>query len=292
MAQHRLLTLLSDFGLSDSYVGIMKGAIAQVNVALTVIDLTHQIPPQNIAFARFALMTAYPYFPVGTVHVAVVDPGVGSTRRAIALAVGEDAAHPTGFLVGPDNGLFSGVINAHPVIAAVELTEPLYWRTPKPSATFHGRDIFAPVGAHLASRVPLDQLGTSIAPETLVLLDVPQCSQPETWSDVERSQFVTEFDGVSIPHGDKIVGYVQAIDHFGNLITTISGAQVRGKRWWLLSNGTLFAGRETYSNSTPGDLLALVGSHGWVEIAVNGGSAQAKLNLGWHDPVCVVVSSR
>ena len=176
MKQPHVLTLLTDFGLSDCYVGVMKGVIAQVNASLNVIDLTHQIPPQNVALARFALMTAFPYFPVGTVHVAVVDPGVGGTRRAIALAVGEDAAQPSGFLVGPDNGLFSGVLTTYPAIAAVELTEPQYWRSPTPSATFHGRDIFAPVGAYLANGVPLNEVGQSIAPETLVSLDVPQCS--------------------------------------------------------------------------------------------------------------------
>jgi len=141
MAEHRLITLLSDFGLKDVYVGVMKGVIAQINPGLTVVDLTHQIPPQNIAAARFNLMNAYLYFPVGTVHVAVVDPGVGSHRRGIALQI--DA----GFLVGPDNGLFSGVVHQTGVIAAVELTNAQYWWTPTPSTTFHGRDIFAAVGA-------------------------------------------------------------------------------------------------------------------------------------------------
>ena len=283
MEQSRLVTLLSDFGLSDSYVGIMKGAIAQVKAALTVIDLTHQIPPQNVALARFALMTAYPYFPSGTVHIAVVDPGVGGTRRAIAIAVGEDEAHPTGFLVGPDNGLFSGVLAAHPVIAVVELTEPQYWRTPKPSATFHGRDLFAPVGAHLASGVPLNQLGISIEPETLVLLDVPSCSQIEA-----RSPSLAQVDGAIDVGATKLMGCVQAIDHFGNVITTIPEAQVRGRKWSLLVSDVNLLGKETYSDSQPGDLLALVGSHGWVEIAINGGNAQAKLKLELGMPVHVV----
>lgn len=292
MVQHRLLTLLSDFGLSDSYVGMMKGAIAQVNAALTVIDLTHQIPPQNIALARFVLMTAYPYFPEGTVHVAVVDPGVGSTRRAIALAIGEEPADPTGFLVGPDNGLFSGVLAAHSVIAAVELTEPEYWLTPKPSATFHGRDIFVPVGAHLASGVPLHQLGQSIAPETLVALDLPQCYQCEEAGASAQANTVLEDAAAIAPRVCKLMGCIQAIDHFGNVITNIPESRVLGKRWSLSVNGTTLSGKKIYSDSQPGELIALIGSHGWVEIAVNGGSAQAKLNLGWHDSVCVVVSSQ
>jgi S-adenosylmethionine hydrolase len=120
--------------LSDVYVGVMKGVIAQVNPTLNVVDLTHDIPPQNIEAARFCLMSAYPYFPPGTVHIAVVDPGVGSNRRAIAIQLGDS------FLVGPDNGIFSGIIISSDV-TAVELTNPSYWRTREPSTTFHGRDI-------------------------------------------------------------------------------------------------------------------------------------------------------
>lgn len=280
----RILTLLSDFGLSDPYVGIMKGAIAQVNASLTVIDLTHQIPPQNIALARFALMTAYPYFPAGTVHIAVVDPGVGSTRRAIAVALGEAMAQPTGFLVGPDNGIFSGVLTTHSVLAAVALTNAQYWRTPVPSATFHGRDIFAAVGAHLASGVSLDQLGESIAPETLVTLAVPtyQLEQHKAGTQATGGQ-----DAIERPLY-KLRGCVQAIDHFGNLITNIPGAQVSGKKWSLLVSNVTLPGSETYSDRQRGALLAVVGSHGWIEIAVNGGSAQAKLVRGWEEPACRV----
>ncbi|MBW4474156.1 MAG: SAM-dependent chlorinase/fluorinase [Stenomitos rutilans HA7619-LM2] len=262
-AQPRILTLLSDFGLSDCYVGVMKGAIAQVNPALTVIDLTHQIPPQNIALARFALMTAYPYFSAGTVHVAVVDPGVGGTRRAIALSVGEDPTRPNGFLVGPDNGLLSGIFTTHPVIAAVALTKPQYWRSATPSATFHGRDLFAPVGAHLASGVPLTEVGESIAPETLVRLNVPQCLLEETSTTVYQ--------------GYRISGCVQAIDHFGNIITNIPGAYVVGTDWSLSVNGETIPGRTIYGDRQPRELLALVGSHSWVEIAVSGGNAQDRL---------------
>jgi S-adenosylmethionine hydrolase len=159
MPQNTIITLLTDFGESDVYVGVMKGVIAQINPGLTVVDLTHQIPPQNIAAARFSLMNAFPYFPKETVHIAVVDPGVGSERRGIALQL--DA----GFLVGPDNGLFTGVLNQNPVIVAVELTNPQYWRTPTPSNTFHGRDIFAAAGAHLASGIAIEQWEKSLTPK-------------------------------------------------------------------------------------------------------------------------------
>ena len=172
-----VITLLSDFGDRDVYVGVIKGVIAQINPKVAIVDLTHQIPPQNIAAARFCLMNAYAYFPVGTVHVAVVDPGVGSRRRAIAVEFAQ------GFLVGPDNGIFSGVLSQSPAIAAVELTNLNYWRTPKPSKTFHGRDIFAPVGANLASGVPLKQLGQEIDPATLVQSEYRQLQPDSNWCD-------------------------------------------------------------------------------------------------------------
>ena len=252
MHQHQLLTLLSDFGLNDVYVAVMKGAIAQVNPSLGVVDLTHQIPPQNVAAAGFCLMNAYRYFPAGTVHVAVVDPGVGSSRRAIAV---EFAA---GFLVGPDNGLFSGVLAESSAIAAVELTNPDYWRTPQPSATFHGRDIFAPIGANLASGIALKQLGRAIDPNTLVQLAIPECTQTN--------------------HG--VVGCIQYIDHFGNLVTNIPEAYVQGQSWSIVAAGLTIPGGQTYSDGIKG-AIALIGSHGWVEIAVNGGNAQAQLQLDW-----------
>lgn len=257
MDDRHLLTLLSDFGLSDIYVGVMKGVIARINPSLTVVDLTHNIPPQNILAARFCLREALPYFPPGTVHVAVVDPGVGSHRRAIALS-GSDC-----YLVGPDNGIFSGILAENPVLAAVELTNSQYWRSPTPSSTFHGRDIFAPVGAHLASGVPLVELGNPIDPETLVQLPLPACTQTET----------------------SITGCIQYIDHFGNLITNIPGSSVRGKQWYIKLDNQVINGSNTYADSPPLEAIALVGSHGWVEIAVNGGNARSQLQLDWQDKI-------
>jgi S-adenosylmethionine hydrolase len=256
------LTLLSDFGDRDVYVGVMKGVIAQINPQIQVVDLTHQIPPQNIAAARFCLMNAYPYFPVGTVYVAVVDPGVGSRRRAIAVEFSQ------GFLVGPDNGIFSGVLSQSPAIAAVELTNLQYWCTPEPSKTFHGRDIFAPVGAHLASGVSLQQLGQKIDPDTLVNLD--------------QSQYQRTITGIT--------GCIQYIDHFGNLVTSIPGSYVQGKTWYVLAAGLKIPGVETYSDIQVGEVLALVGSHGWVEVAVNSGSAHSQLQLNWQETIQVVFS--
>jgi len=257
----RILTLLTDFGLQDSYVGVMKGAIAQINPQITIIDLTHTLPRQNLGAARFALMNAYPYFPDDTVHVAVVDPGVGSDRRAIALELSQ------GVLVGPDNGLFSGVLRQDPPLKAVELTNPNYWRSPHPSATFHGRDIFAPVGAHLANGVAIEQLGTPLDPDTLVDFPLPPYSREKQY----------------------IRGVIQSIDHFGNLITNIPAEVVEGHPWSVILGQEIIVGTQTYSDLPVGKAIALIGSHGWVEIAVNCGSAQQQLKLTWGDPVQLLI---
>ncbi|BAY12267.1 SAM hydrolase/SAM-dependent halogenase family protein [Calothrix sp. NIES-2098] len=258
-----IVTLLSDFGDRDVYVGVMKGVIAEINPKLTAIDLTHQIPPQSIAAARFCLMNAYPYFPVGTVHIAVVDPGVGSKRRAIAVEFAQ------GFLVGPDNGIFSGILSQNPAIAAVELTNRNYWRTPQASTTFHGRDIFAPVGANLASGVPIQELGQEIDPATLVQLNLGECQETTT----------------------GVVGCIQYIDRFGNLISNIPGSYVEGKTWCVQVRGLTIPGHATYSDVEVGEAIALVGSHGWVEIAINSGNANSQLQIELQDSLEVQIIS-
>lgn len=255
-----MITLLTDFGLSDVYVGVMKGAIAQINPTLNIIDITHQIPPQDIAAGRFCLMSAYPYFPLGTVHLAVVDPGVGSKRRAVAVEV------ERGFLVGPDNGLFSGILNQTEAIAAVELTNPTYWRTNLPSATFHGRDIFAPVAAHLASGVSIQQLGHKIDVNSLVQLPIGSYSQTAT----------------------GVIGCIQYIDYFGNLISNIPGAVVQDKVWSIKAANLTISGTTTYSNTPIGSAIALVGSHSWVEIAIYQGNAKEQLQLNLGDRLEIV----
>jgi len=238
-----VITLLTDFGDRDGYVGVMKGVIVSIYPEVRLIDLTHSIPPQNLAAARFTLLNAYPYFPAGTVHLVVVDPGVGTARRAIAVQT------PRGFLVGPDNGVLSGVIDGSENITAVELTEPKYWRSPQPSHTFHGRDIFAAAAAHLVAGIDLNELGRAIAPDSLVRIAIPP---PEILEN-------------------RIVGSVQHIDHFGNIVTTIPVGAVK------MPVG------QTYGDVEIGHAIALVGSHGWVEIAVNGSSAQARLRLAIGD---------
>jgi hypothetical protein len=259
MAEQAIVTLLSDFGLSDVYVGVMKGVMLQINpTKLRMVDLTHQIPPQNLAAARFCLMNGYKYFPNGTVHLAVVDPGVGGVRRAIAVLF------PQGFLVGPDNGIFSGVLSQSQAIVAVELTNRNYWRTTEISKTFHGRDIFAPVAAHLASGVPLQELGQEIDPESLVKLDLAECTQTQT----------------------DITGCIQYIDFFGNLVTNIPGSFV-SRNWYVQVGDLSIPGVERYSDVESGNILALIGSHSWVEIAVSNGNAQLQLQISVGDIIQV-----
>ncbi len=196
-----IIALLTDFGLSDGYVGVMKGVIASIAPHTQCIDITHDSAPQNIAEAAWILATSYHYFPRGTIFVCVVDPGVGSSRKAIAVHAGD------WLFVGPNNGLFSYVYNEQLVHAAVVLTNAAF-HLPQVSTTFHGRDIFAPVAAHLARGTLLDELGLSLDPTTLQHLNI----RPP------------------IHHGTNgethIEGHIAHVDHFGNLITNIPVSMV------------------------------------------------------------------
>jgi len=233
-----MITLLTDFGTQDAYVGVMKGVMASICPDVQTIDLTHTIPPQDLYAARFNLLNAVPYFPADTIHLVVVDPGVGTTRRGIAVET------EAGVLIGPDNGVLSGVWQNRSIRQAVELTNREYWRVSNPSQTFHGRDIFAPVAAHVARGVPLAQLGHNIAPASLQQLDVPPVSR----------------------HGETVMGVIQHIDHFGNGITTIPAGVVEGSSWQMTIGQMTVPWGSTYGDVPPGQPLALIGSHGWVEI--------------------------
>jgi S-adenosylmethionine hydrolase len=256
----RIITLLTDFGLRDVYAGILKGVIIGIAPSVAIVDLTHEIPPQDVRAASFCLAMAYPFFPKGTIHLAVVDPGVGTQRRAVAVAMDDSV------LVGPDNGIFSGVFQKGGVQRAVALTRAEFWLTENPGCTFHGRDIFAPAAAYLASGVPLARLGEAVDPATLVRLD------PAGWSE----------------DGDGFSGCIQYVDTFGNLVTDIPGRLVEGKQWKIQAAGQEIPGGKTYGGVSPGALLGLVGSHGFVEIAENGGSARISLAMKLGDPVRLV----
>jgi hypothetical protein len=252
-ASMTLITLTTDFGLADSYVAAMKGVILGIAPRASLVDITHQIDPQNVRQAAVVLQAAIAYFPPGTIHVAVVDPGVGSARRAIALR----AEHS--FFVGPDNGLFSVVLaDAAPgSVRVVHLDQPAYWR-PAVSRTFHGRDIFAPVAAHLAAGAPFEALGTPIADP--VVLDF---SHPSRLAD------------------GSVLGEVSHVDRFGNLISTIPETWLAGRAWVARCAGQEIAGPSTsYASAQSGELLMLIGSSGTLEIAVREGSAAERLRAG------------
>lgn len=254
-----MLTLSTDFGLKDPYVGIMKGVIATINREVPIIDLTHQIPPKNILAGRFSLLNSIPYFPRGTIHLAVVDPGVGSERQGCAIQFSQ------GFLVGPNNGLFSGILAQFPPEKIVTLTNPKYWRTQEVSSTFHGRDIFAPVAAYLATGVPIENLGKEILKEELIDVSFPP---PEIKQNT-------------------IIGYIQYIDYFGNLISNIPASRVYNKQWSVSIKNDNIESKNTYSESDPQELVAIIGSHGWIEIAMNQGNASEALSLNYGDVIKV-----
>jgi len=245
-----LVSLLTDFGAVDTYVGQMKAAILRVAPAATLVDLTHAVPAQDVRAGAFLLWTAVEAFPPGSLHLAVVDPGVGSRRRAVAVR-----SRRGDVLVGPDNGLLLPALEQlGGLSAAVELADSTYWG-PLRSSTFHGRDLFAPVVGHLAAGVPLERVG-----RPLERLEAPFRIPPP---EVEEG----------FP-----VGEVIHVDTYGNLITNLPGAQLPA-RFRVRVGLTVVEGapHPHYQAVAPGELLALVGSSGLLEIAARDGSAASVL---------------
>lgn len=249
-----IITLLSDFGTQDAYVASMKGVILSLNPEAVLVDLSHEVPPQDIRAGALILAEAAPYFPPGTIHLAVVDPGVGGPRRALA-------AHCRGhFWVGPDNGLFHFVFRHASPLSIVSMENPAYFRS-QVSATFHGRDLFAPVAAHLSLGVGLNRLGPRITDP--VSLDWPEPS----------------FGPAAIR------GEIMYVDQFGNLVSNVRAAELsdwRGGQDITFKVGplTIQGLARTYTGVAQGKFLALVGSHGFLEIACARGNAARDLNAG------------
>jgi len=259
MTTRPVIALLTDFGLTDHYVGAMKGVVAGICPEAALIDITHDIPAQDVRTAAFELDSSWRYFPPGTVILAVVDPGVGTERRAIGARI--DGR----FFVGPDNGLFELVVQAQPPAEAVELANSRYARG-MVSRTFEGRDRFAPAAAWLARGTPLAEFGARIDLTPRLSWPTPTVSEA----------------GVS--------GEVSHVDRFGNLITNI------GRRLWpaVLDIGDVRIGDHsparlvrTYAEAGEGELVALFGSTERLEVAVSGGSAAARLGVGSGAPVRV-----
>ncbi len=254
----RLITLSTDFQTQDGYVGAMKGVIWSILRDAQIADITHQIQPQNVLQGAFTLNRSLPYFPPETVHIAVVDPGVGTARRPIAARVGNF------YVVGPDNGLFSLLFERFEPVEIYHLTNPAYWLADM-SNVFHGRDIFAPSGAHLARGVPLAELGTPISDPVMLHLPVPE-QIPGGWQGevIQVDAFGslgTNLDASHLPDGPAVV--------------KIAGAEIRGIS-------------RTFGERPEGELVALIDSDHQLAVGVVNGNAAARLNAGPGTKVSVV----
>ena len=245
MDKKPVITITTDFGLFDGYVGIMKGVILGICPEARIVDLSHEISRGDIIHAALILERAVGYFPENTVHCAVVDPGVGTERSAIAVWTKQ------GIFVGPDNGIFSFVFKVHHPEKVVNLSNKNFFLSPV-SHTFHGRDIFAPASAHLACGEPLESFGEEISIFKEILINV---------ATIE---------------GRIIRGEIIHVDRFGNLITNIPSSIITtgcGKYIVTIGDNTISGISETYGSTDKGELVAVVGSFDRLEIAVNGGSA-------------------
>ncbi|NTU68148.1 MAG: SAM-dependent chlorinase/fluorinase [Chlorobiaceae bacterium] len=267
MEEQPIIVLLTDFGTGDAFVGVMKGVIASICRQSRVIDLTHAVRAQDITEAAFHLESALPYFPDGTIFVCVVDPGVGTSRRPIAVEAG-----PFRFLA-PDNGLLTPIFERWPD-ARCRVLDDARHHLPSPSSTFHGRDIFSPVAAHLATGMAFDTLGTTAPPES--------CTRIERFTNrpLERKKGWT--------------GRVVTIDRFGNVVTSFCATTLDGGDAWCVSAGSsgCLPIVKAYGDVDDGMPLAYVGSSGMIEIAVRNGDASRELGIDRQTPIRLVALRR
>ena len=281
-----IITLSTDFGTDDAYVAIMKGVILGINPKAHIIDITHSIKPQNIAQGAFILSITYRYFPKGTIHMAIVDPGVGTERQAIILKT------PLAFFIAPDNGILSYIINelspegfvgdetrlppggtkSKKSLEAVAITNPRFWRDPV-SPTFHGRDIFAPVAAGLSLGISLYEFGERIT--SLHVFRIPRPSLD--------------------PQGN-LIGHILYVDHFGNMITDIKNTDLLSAAQSSVKPespvivevaGHRIQGIKRYYAEGEG-VMAVLGSSGYLEISLREGSACDFLGTDVGDEVKVL----
>jgi len=267
-----IITLTTDFGLHDEYAGIMKGVILSRAPQANVIDLTHGISPQDIRQAAYIIHSAYPYFPTGTVHVVVVDPGVGTGRKIIVVHADDH------LFVAPDNGVLTMIITDNrDRLTAYEITSEELFLKPV-SQTFHGRDIMAPVAAALANGVSLCTIGRELRVDDLVIIPLPEIA-------IDRSS-------------GTISGAVVHIDHFGNAMTNIPLAAMRNffktdqpfsdAVTVKIKNHTICGLQPSYATVAPGSPVAIFGSRNYLELGVNGGNASELLDISIDDELLVL----
>lgn len=263
-----VITLLTDFGLEDEYVGVLKGVIHGISPAAVIIDVTHGIAPQNVASAAYTLKAAYSYFPGGTIHAAVVDPGVGTPRDIVAVRCD---GH---LFLAPDNGLLAPILKEISPDEVYRVENQDLFRHPV-SATFHGRDVFAPVAARLSQGLPLKDLGRPLNMDALQPLHV---------------------QGPWIDPAGVLEGEIVGVDRFGNLITNIGSQHLAklgsGKFDIQLGDHIVTAMLRTYAQGKTGEVIALIGSRNCLEIAVNGASASKALNMTHGGVVRIKVHGR
>jgi hypothetical protein len=269
-----MITLTTDFGTDDEYAGLLKAAILSIDASASIVDLSHGIDAHDVVQAAFMIESAFPYFPEGTIHVVIVDPGVGTDRAIVGV---EASGH---FFIAPDNGILGTVLESLEPGTAVRLENRAFFHD-RVSATFHGRDIMAPAAAHLSLGVPLSRMGRAVAAEDLVTIEGIRASLT--------------------PEGN-VAGRVIAIDRFGNLVTNISLELLQSAGFCKTENPgavrVLLGDRHEieflsrYADAGSNCPLALIGSRGYLEIAVNNGSAHELFAAEKTTPVQVGAAHR
>ena len=265
-----VISILSDFGTDDEYVGVMKGVMLSICPSVSIVDITHQIAPQDIHQAAYLIPSYYHFFPEGTVHIVVVDPGVGSQRSILAVN------HREHFFIAPDNGVLTLLLNAEKSDTIIRVDNSAYFLEPL-SSTFHGRDIFAAVGAHLSCGTKLEALGARTDVKDIVRIKELNCRISQT---------------------GELIGKIISIDHFGNLITNIDSISLAAfcqtsalKHPQIHIGAFVISGLSgTYTDAAPTAPLALIGSRNYLEIAVNGGNAKENLKAQKGDAVRLTLS--
>jgi len=266
MEDRPLITLTTDFGSKDPFVGIMKGVIVSINPSVKIIDITHNISPQSILEAAYALEMSYASFPHKTIHVAVVDPGVGSTRRPLLVATGYH------YFIGPDNGIFSHIYRMAESLTVIHITAEHYF-LPRRSATFHGRDVFAPAAAWMSKGIDIERFGEPV------------------------NDYVTLKEPALILSSNNVLeGEVVYIDRFGNLMTNIPAQKINVSDDEELSGGPKVAVRDRevplkkyYSEAGDKELCSLINSFGYLELFVNSGNASSDFGITVGEKVKVTL---
>jgi S-adenosyl-L-methionine hydrolase (adenosine-forming) len=254
-----VIVLMTDFGISDTYVGQMKGVILSIAPIARIIDLTHAVTPQNIAQGAFLLEKSIDFFPAGSIFISIVDPGVGTSRKAIALET------ERAIFLGPDNGLLTPILQNRTVKQCITITDKRYL-LPLLSSTFHGRDLFSPAAAHLASGVAIHELGKELDPAECQRIPMPRCHTRD--------------------HGRSWEGSIIFSDHFGNLVTSLDAELLDRTKQWLISAGEeQLPISRTYGEIADRQPLAYKGSFGMIEIAIRNGNASEVLGLKDGDSV-------